>query len=108
METACVKVRLKANSLDRVHDWANELRARSEEVLVTLRDEGVVLESVFLDSDELGDFLVYVIRARSLEAAHATARRSTHPIDSYHEQFKLDTWDSSAPLKLLFDFENFG
>ena len=59
METACAKVRLKPGSLDRVREWATELRTRSDEVLATLRDEGVVIESVFLDSDEQGDFLVY-------------------------------------------------
>jgi len=107
METACAKVRLKPGSLDRVREWATELRRRSDEVLATLRDEGVVIESVFLDSDEQGDFLVYYMKAHSLEEAHAVVRSSPHPIDGYHQQFKVDTWQSRTPLELLVDFENF-
>jgi uncharacterized protein DUF6176 len=107
METVCTKVRLKPGSLDRVREWATELRTRSDEVLATLRDEGVVIESVFLDSDERGDFLVYYVRAQSLDEAHAVVQRSRHPIDSYHQQFKVDTWQSRTPLELLVDFENF-
>jgi hypothetical protein len=107
METVCTKVRLKPGSLDRVREWATELRTRSDEVLATLRDEGVMIESVFLDSDEQGDLLVYYMKARSLEEAHAVFQSSPHPIDSYHQQFKVDTWQSQTPLELLVDFENF-
>src|SRR2546423_1851131 len=52
METVCVRVRLNPGSLSRVHQWATELRTRSEEVLATLRNEGVLVESSFLGSDE--------------------------------------------------------
>lgn len=107
METVCARVRLKPGSRDRVREWASELRTRSGEVLETLRDEGVVIESVFLDSDEQGDFLVYYMKAHSLEEAHAVVQRSHHPIDSYHQEFKVDTWQSRTVLELLVDFENF-
>jgi hypothetical protein len=106
MDTACVKVRLRPGSLERVREWVRELQARSDEVLATLRDEGVLVESVFLDSDEHGDFLVYYMKARNLAAASETARRSAHPIDRYHQQFKVDTWEDQTPLELLIDFEN--
>jgi hypothetical protein len=107
MDTACVKVRLRPGSLGRVREWARELQARSDEVLATLRDEGVLVESVFVDSDEHGDFLVYYMKARNLGAASEAARRSVHPIDSYQRQFKVDTWEDQTPLELLIDFENF-
>jgi Family of unknown function (DUF6176) len=104
----CAKVRLKPGSLERVREWARELHTRTDEVLATLRDEGVVIESVFLDHDEQGDFLLYFMKARSLEAAAQATRSSSHPVDEYHSQFKLDTWESRTPLELLIDFENFG
>jgi Family of unknown function (DUF6176) len=107
METACVKVRLRQGSLDRVRKWAVELRSRPDEVLATLRDEGVVVESVFLDSNEDGDFLVYYMKARSMEVAREAVERSVHPIDAYHQQFKDDTWETRTALELLIDFENF-
>jgi hypothetical protein len=107
VETVCVKVRLKPGSLEQVHLWADELRSRADEVLATLRDEDVVVESVFLDSNEQGDFLVYYMKARSLSAAHEAAERSSHSIDAYHERFKADTWESRSSLELLVVFENF-
>ena len=107
METACVKILLRPGSLDRVREWAAELRSRPDEVLATLRDEGVVVESVFLDSTDAGDFLVYYMKARSMEAAREAVERSVHPIDAYHQQFKADTWETRTPLELLIDFENF-
>jgi hypothetical protein len=107
METVCVCVRLKPGSVSRVHEWATELRTRSEEVLATLRNEGVLVESAFLGSDEQGDFLIYYMKARSLKEAHDAAKGSVHPIDKYHQQFKVETWESRTPLELLIDFENF-
>jgi hypothetical protein len=107
MDTACVKVRLKPDSLDRVRAWAAELNRRSDEVLATLLDEQVVVESVFLDQTSEGDFLIYYLKARNLEEAAQAAQQSQHEIDAYHQQFKQDAWESGKPLELLIDFENF-
>ena len=70
METVCVKVRLKPGSLPRVQAWAAELNNRRDEVMATLRDEGVVIESVFLD----GEALVYYLKAKDLAHAQAVVR----------------------------------
>jgi L-rhamnose mutarotase len=102
VETVCVRVRLKEGSLERVREWARELNARRDEVLATLRDEGVRVESVFLD----GDTLVYYMRADSLEQAREVYAHSTHAIDAYHQQFKDETFDGQTSLELLIDFEN--
>ena len=108
METICLKVRLKPGSVERVRQWSAELRRRYDEVLATLRDEGVAIESVFLDQTGTDDFLVYYIKADSVEEAGQVARRSEHAIDAYHQQFKRETWDSRKTLELLIDFENLG
>ena len=98
----CVRVRLKEGSLERVREWARELNSRRDEVLATLRDEGVRIESVFLD----GDTLVYYLRADSLEQAREVYAHSTHAIDAYHQRFKDETFDGQTSLELLIDFEN--
>ena len=64
--SAC-RVRLKPGSLPRVRAWAAELNARRDEVLATLRDEGVIVESVFLDGEEL----VYYLKAKDVAQAQA-------------------------------------
>ena len=107
METVCVEVRLKPASVERARVWAAELTRRAEEVNATLRDEGVIVESVFLDERCDGDYLIYYVKARSLHQAAEIVHRSTHEIDGYHQQFKAETWESRRPLELLVDFENF-
>jgi hypothetical protein len=103
VETVCVRVRLKPGSLSRVRAWAAELTARLEEVLATLRDEGVVVESVFLAGEEL----VYYLKAKSLRQARAVYAASQHAIDAYHREFKEATFAEETPLELLVDFESF-
>lgn len=103
METVCVKVRLKPGSLPRVQAWAAELNNRRDEVMATLRDEDVVIESVFLDGDEL----VYYLKARDVAHAQAVYARSQHAIDEYHRRFKDETFGERRTLELLVDFENF-
>jgi hypothetical protein len=102
METVCVRVRLKPGSLPRVRAWAAELTARREEVLATLRDEGVAVESVFLD----GDTLIYYVKAESVERSREVYARSQHAIDAYHAEFKRETFEQQTAMELLVDFEN--
>ena len=103
METVCVKVRLKHGSLPRVQAWAAELNARRDEVLATLRDEGVIVESVFLD----GEDLVYYLKAKDVAQAQAVYARSQHAIDAYHREFKDEAFAEQRTLELLIDFESF-
>ncbi len=105
METRCFLIKLKANSRDRVREWANTLNARKAEVLATLRDEEVIVESAFLYRSEDGDFLMYYVKAENLLKAQKVGKESRRAIDAYHQQFKRDTWDSTKELELLVDFE---
>ncbi len=101
-----MKVRLKPGSVGRVREWAAELNGRPDEVLATLRDEGVVVEAAFLDQTSEGDFLIYYMKAHDLDAASEVGGRSRHPIDDYHRRFKADVMESAEPLDPLIDFEN--
>jgi hypothetical protein len=85
-----------------VREWAAELNARRDEVLATLRDEGVRIESVFLE----GETLVYFLKADSIERAREVYAQSQHAIDAYHRQFKDKTFAEETQLELLIDFEN--
>jgi hypothetical protein len=102
VETVCVRVRLEPGSLPRVREWAAELNARRSEVLATLQDEGVRIESVFLD----GETLVYYLKADSIDQARDVYSRSNHAIDAYHQRFKDETFAEQTQLELLIDFEN--
>jgi len=108
MESQCVKVRLRPGSVERVHEWAEELNRRSNEVLEILRGEGVVVEAAFLDRTAEGDFLIYYSKARSLQTAQEVGRQSSRPIEEYHARFKTDVYESVQTLEPQIDFENLG
>jgi len=104
-ETICVKIKLRANSLGRVREWAETMNARKEEALATLRDESVIVEAAFLDQTSEGDFLIIFMKAESLERAREAVRSSTHEIDKFHKKFKQEAWEERKTLELLLDLD---
>jgi len=107
LKTRCVKIKLKEGKLANVYEWRDHLNSHKEEVLESLRQEGVFLESVFLDKQGSDNFLVYLMKFRDLEKAKTAFSESTLNIDKYHAQFKQDTWSDRQELELLVDFVNF-
>lgn len=105
LNSYCTRVKLKPNSIPRVREWAAELNSRRVEAIETLKDEGVFIESAFLEQTSEGDFLIYYMRMESMEKAKAVVARSPHPIDAYHKQFKIDCWETREDLELLVDFD---
>lgn len=106
-ETVCAKIKLKPDSIEKVREWVRVVNKRKDEVLATLRDESVILECVFLDQTSEGDFLIYLMKAKSIEKAIEAFEKSTHEIDAYHRNFKSETWAEMETLELLVDLENF-
>lgn len=104
-ETRCIKIKLKPNSIEKVREWARVINYRKDEVLATLRDESVVLETVFLDQTDEGDFLIYLMKAESFEKAKDVVQKSIHSIDEFHQNFKRETWEDGERLELLIDLD---
>ena len=50
MKSICIRIALKENSVDSVRKWFRTLMDRREETLESLRNEGVIVESAFLDT----------------------------------------------------------
>lgn len=105
MKTKCILVKLKKGSLERVNEWAAMLNSRKNEVIETLKNEGVVLETVFLAQIRAEDYLVYFMRSEDFDKAHRVGKNSLAAIDAYHQKFKADTWLERAELNNLIDFE---
>ena len=76
--------------------------------MATLADESVAFEAAFLDQTAEGDFLIYIVKAESLNKAKEVAAKSVHEIDAYHHAFKPDTWASRTELELLLDLDRSG
>ncbi len=105
VDTICMKVKLKAESLPRVRAWFEEINRRMPEVAETLRDEGVVVESVFLDSSDAGDFLIQYIKVKDFARAQEVAANSTHPIDVENAALVQEHAESVQVLELLTDMD---
>lgn len=99
----CNRIKLRPGSLERVREWAETLNERRDEALATLRDEGVTIESAFLERATDGDFLIIYMRASDLDSAVGAAAHSAHPIDAYHQEFKREAWQGGEALELLVD-----
>ncbi len=62
-----------------------------------------MIESVFLDQNSEGDFLIYYIRAVSFERSQSAAAASIHLIDTFHRQFQKDCWAEGRRLEQLIE-----
>ena len=107
-DVQCIRMRLKPDSLSRVRAWQAELNLRSNEVLETLRDEGVFIESVFLDEIDDEHYLIYYMRGVNLGQSREVAQKSSHTIDEYHHAFMeaVRADGGHSKLECLIDFEN--
>lgn len=105
MPTKCVKIRLRTGSRDTVEAWQEKLNSRRNDVIETLKAEGVNLEAVFLDQQSDGDYLIYVMNSADFDRVSSVATHSKAEIDIFHRAFKKDCWEERLILRPLIDFE---
>lgn len=104
METICIKIKLKKGSLDDVRKWFQTLRERPDEVLQSLENEGVLIESAFLDQQGSDYYLIYYMKAENLAHAREVSMKSTLPIDYYHKECMKMFCEERTTLEPLIDF----
>jgi hypothetical protein len=105
MKSVCIRVALKENSVNSVKEWFRTLMERREETLESLRNEGVIVESAFLDRHPNGDFLIYYMRAKDIETAINVFQNSSLAIDAYHKSCWGKYCGESTPLEQLLDLD---
>lgn len=103
MEVECIKIKLKPDAIDIVREWAARLNKEMEVVKELLRNEGMALESVFLDQSSDGNFLVYYLRSSNLKKSREISRASKHPLDAYHRDVMSKIGIESTRLTCLLD-----
>ena len=74
------------------------------EVIASLRAEGVELESVFLDRQADGLYLIYVMHAADFDRSRSVANTSVAPIELFHRAFAEACWGRRETLEVLIDF----
>jgi hypothetical protein len=72
--------------------------------LQSLENEDVIIEYVFLDKQENDDYLIYDIKAHSLQKAREVASKSELEIDKYPKKGFKEFCEGRKELQLLADF----
>ena len=103
-EVALRKFRFKRDKRQEWMDWCQELNRRRDEVLATLRNEGVMVEACFLSPDE--DCVYYFMQAQSFDKARKASSTSQYPIDEEHRRHRRASVEEAERLRCLFYFEN--
>ncbi len=85
-------------------DWSEELKRRKDEVISTLKNEGVVSESCFISED--GEYVYYFMEAEDFEKAKSAVIINPHPIDIDHKKARESSLEFIEKLECLFHFDN--
>jgi len=106
MDTVCIKIKIRNDSLHEVREWFKTLTERSDETIKTLENEKVSIESIFLDEiDGEESFIIYFMKATDLSYAYEIAKKSTAAIDIYHKECKKKFFGEKKQLELLANFD---
>jgi hypothetical protein len=105
MQTFCYRIKLKIDSLNNLRQWVIDMNNHSSQVYQSLEQETVFVESVFLDSFNGDDYLIYFIKVVDYDKMKSYSRSSELEIEKIHTAFKKANFDSSQKLELLIDFD---
>ncbi len=106
LELVCYRIKLKPDSIEKVKSWGAKLNSEHEEVAKLLKNEGIVIESAFLEQSSEGNFLIYYVRAHDLKKAQEISAASLHPIDQFHKQVMREITESAVVLEKVLDISS--
>ena len=86
MEIAAGLIELKDGAEQSVATWRDTLASRRDEVMQSLRNEGVETESWFEVEISGKRFLLWYMRTQSMDKALETFKNSTNDIDIFHRE----------------------
>jgi hypothetical protein len=101
----CIRAKLKKGSISGVREWFETLKSRYNETVQTLENEGIIVESVFLDRIGEDDFLIYYMRADDIDKAIEIYNKSTAAIDIYHKENWRKFSEERVALEPLLDID---
>ena len=99
METQCLKIKLKDGKKEQVRKWCATF-ANHPELDEVLEQETVIVESLFLDEQEDGDYLFFYLKAESLRKANEFLTTVKHPLNDLSQAFMHECWDMDRVKKL--------
>lgn len=102
IQAHAVRIKIRRSAKGNITTWQKELASREEEVIQSLRNEGVWSESYFREMVEDDTYLVGFMKGKDISKSARIARRSKLPIDKFHRKFKKDSFEEVVPLMGLY------
>lgn len=107
MRTICIKTKLKKELIEDIRLWFATLKKRMNETLESLENEGVLVESAFLDKQGNDLYLIYYMKADDIARAYEVFNKSDLAIDHYHKACWKKYCEGREVLEELLDIERF-
>lgn len=108
METQCLKIKLKEGKKEQVREWCQTF-ANHPDLDDVLEKETVVVENLFLDEQNDGDYLLFYLKAESLQQANEFLTTAQHPLNELSRNFMQECWEMEeiTELEMTLDLERF-
>jgi hypothetical protein len=102
MSTHCLKVKLRKGTTDMVVHWMNEWNRHEDWIRQRMTQKSTMIESVYIDRTEEGDYLIVQMRGAGLEAMIDELSASSDPFDQTKLAFIRQTWETVQLLEPLY------
>ena len=105
-EVRLIRIKIRDGKKQKWLDWCEESKRRYNEVLETLKYEGMISESCFFSEEE--NAIYYFMESDDFKKVYDAFRHSTFPIDKEHWAIQEETLDNEGAkeLKVLFNFHS--
>lgn len=105
MKVMCIKTKLKKEYLEEIRAWFQTLKERMNETLESLKNEGVFVESAFLDIQGTDLYLIYYIKAKDIAHVYEVFTNSDLAIDHYYKKCWKQYCEGRVILEELLDID---
>jgi hypothetical protein len=90
-----MRIRLKAGMTDKLVAWVSQVPGRMDEVEVSMREQGIIAEHIYLERSPDGDSIIFYVKAEDLAKTRDVFQNSTRSIDQEMIEICNATWDTS-------------
>ncbi|MGE4573461.1 MULTISPECIES: DUF6176 family protein [Parachlamydia] len=103
----CIKTKLKKDHIEEIRHWFRDLNERMDEVLESLENEKIFVESAFLDMQGDDLYLIYYIKAEDIAYAYRVFEHSVLQIDVDYKACWRKYCEGRVVLETLLDVDRF-
>ena len=104
-QSQLLKIRIRPGKTPAVLDFLRSLQEREDLSLEAMRREGMVVENMFLERRDDGDYLYYYAKARDLARAAQVNMQATDALSMEIRNFIAETWDHIASPEPVLDLD---